>query len=136
VSAHPPYTRADFDRDRALLEALLGAWAEREASSFDDAVEGKPAPSGANDEEGSIWDDMPTIDSKRAVGALVELEQVIGQKLPISLIRAGGYDSGADLAGDLLPKVRERCAQPATVATTVGASSSGVVTPVGVQAHP
>lgn len=135
MSAKPSYTRADFDRDRPTLEALITAWAEREATSFDDAVEGKPTPSGPDD-DGTIWDDMPAIDSKRAVGALVELEQVVGHKLPVSLIRPGGYESADDLKGDLLPKVREKCPEPAAVTPTVAAVPPGVAPAAGLQAHP
>ena len=130
MSAPPSYKRTDFDRDRPELEACVLGWAEREACSFDDAVDGRPKPS--TDEEGTIWDDMPAIDSKKAVGALVALEPIIGEKLPLTLIRPGGYDSGADLAADLLPKVRAWCATTASA----GATSSGVAAAAGVQAHP
>lgn len=129
------YSRADFDRDRPLLERILGDWAEREASSFDDAVEEGPVQPDADD-EGSIWDDMPAIDSKKAVGALVEIEGVVGYKLPVTLVRPGGYDSEADLVEDLLAKVGAWCTDSTRTSKGAGAASPGNTATAKVEAHP
>lgn len=99
-----PLTKAQFDQKRAQLEALARDWADRECTSFDEAVTQNPkAPS-----TGTIWR-MPAIDSKRVVGLLVELEPAIGCDIPCSVIRRGGYSDRAGLVADLLARIRERC---------------------------
>jgi len=57
------------------------------------------------------------------VSLLVELEGMVGGgcKIPVSVIRAGGYVSGDDLKAKLFAKIRERCQdapRPAAAATT------------------
>jgi hypothetical protein len=107
-----PLTKAQFDEKRAELEALAKDWADRECTSFDEAV-------GQTQEDpavGTIWT-MPAIDSKRVVGLLVELEPSLGCEIPCSVIRRGGYSDRAQLVTDLLTRIRERCADdPAAVA--------------------
>jgi hypothetical protein len=60
------------------------------------------------------------------VSLLVELEGMIGGgcKIPVSVIRAGGYVSGDDLKAKLFATIRERCPDPARpgVAATKTAS--------------
>lgn len=130
-----PFTKADFDLQRPTLTARLKAWAEQELASFDDAVAGNSgAAKGASSP--SIWDDMPAIDSKKATGALVEIEEVIGRKLPVSLVRRGGYESVDELIADLLPKAREKCADPISDAAPIATSALEGTSRAGVQAHP
>ena len=100
-----PLTEAQFDAKRADLEALATDWADRECTSFDDAVH---RTDNKNPARGTIWA-MPAIDSKRVVGLLVELEPVIGCDLPCSLARRGGYTTPSLLVADLLARIRERC---------------------------
>lgn len=92
-----------FDVKQPELWRAARSWAERECSPFDQAVQQRPQESGP-----SIWD-MPAIDSKRVVSLLVELEQVIGCKLPTSLIKAGGYASPDQLIADLFVRIRQHC---------------------------
>jgi hypothetical protein len=49
---------------------------------------------------------MPTIDSKRVVALLTELEPVLERRLPASLIKRGGYQSADALKNDLMPKLK------------------------------
>jgi hypothetical protein len=96
-------TDAEFATREQQLTALIDDWADRECSSFDDAVRkaiGEPAAGP------SIWD-MPLIDSKRVVSLLTELEPVLDRRLPASLIRKGGYSSAADLKNDLVPRLKK-----------------------------
>lgn len=118
-------SKAQFDSLRAAAEALAREWAERECTSFDAAV--RRAAGG--EEEGSIWD-MPDIDSKRCVSLLGELESLFGDdcKIPVSVIKAGGYASVEDLIAKLVPKIRERCLDApnpslATAGVTAAASN-------------
>lgn len=107
-----PLDVARFDAKVPELKALARDWTERECTSFDQAVRkaaGVPSNGG-----GSIWD-MPTIDSKRVVSLLVELEPVLDCRLPPTLIKRGGYENAEDLMADMLPKIRERCSASPTL---------------------
>src|SRR3954454_19725611 len=64
-----PLSKAQFDVKAGDLDALARDWAERECTSFDEAVR---RAGGAPENDGSIWD-MPTIDSKTVVSLLAEL---------------------------------------------------------------
>ncbi len=116
-------TPTQFDALVPQLQAYARDWAERECTSFDDAVLQRPrAAHGA----GSIWD-MPAIDSKRVVALLVELEDVIGGgcKLPVSAIKSGGYVSPEDLVVKLFAKLREACTpKPGLTSSAAPPSSS------------
>ena len=111
-----PLDKAQFDTKVGDLDALARDWAERECTSFDEAVR---RAGGAPESDGSIWD-MPAIDSKRVVSLLAELEPALGCKLPSLLIKRGGYATADELIADLLPKIRELCSD---------SPSPGVVTP-------
>lgn len=105
----PPETSEVFD-----IEECIRDWAERECTSFDEAVD---RLTGGGRDENSIWD-MPSIDSKRVVGLLVELEDALGRPIPCSVIRPGGYTSVDDLAKDLGPKIRGTTSGAARVVRT------------------
>lgn len=107
-----PLTKAQFDAQRPALEALATDWADRECTSFDDAVH---QTHNKHPARGTIWA-MPAIDSKRVVALLVELEPVIGCDLPCSLARSGGYATRSRLVTDLLARIRARCLDTPTPA--------------------
>jgi hypothetical protein len=122
-----PITTAQFDSRVAELQALTRDWAGREAVSFDDAVGCRPQN---NDGSGSIWD-MPTIDSKRVVALLVELETKLGCRLPCALIKRGGYSSPEELSSHLLSRIRENCSDangPGVAATSPPLAPAAAVT--------
>lgn len=117
--------KAEFDSLLPTLETLTRDWAERECTSFDQAVR---RAAGDDAGGGSIWD-MPAIDSKRTVSLLVELEGLIanGCTIPISVIKSGGYASVDDLISKLLPTIRERCPDapiPALVTASIPSVTS------------
>ena len=97
-------TEGEFDARASQATALIQDWGDRECTSFDDAVRRASGEATAAT-GGSIWD-MPTIDSKRVVSLLTELEPVLERRLPPSLIKSGGYSSVAELQADLLPKLK------------------------------
>jgi hypothetical protein len=106
VKTSLPLDEAQFDAKVTQFEALTRDWADRECTTFDEAVRraaGLPETSG-----GSIWK-MPSIDSKRVVSLLVELEPILGCRLPSALIRRGGYKDTVDLVNDLRQRIRESC---------------------------
>ncbi|WP_437486750.1 hypothetical protein WME75_04410 [Sorangium sp. So ce1014] len=117
--------KAKFDVLLPALQALTRDWAERECTSFDEAVR---RASDADTDDGSIWD-MPAIDSKRCVSLLIDLEGLLGPgcRIPVSVIKAGGYASVDDLIGKLLPKIREKCldvAKPGLASAGIPAAPS------------
>jgi hypothetical protein len=109
-----PLSKAEFDGRVTQYEALTRDWADRECTTFDEAVR---QAAGLPQTSGSIWK-MPSIDSKRVVSLLVELEGILGCRLPSALIRRGGYKNTDDLVNDLKQKIRDRCSDAS------GASSS------------
>lgn len=117
--------KAEFDAKLPQIEALVRDWVDRECTPFDAAVRKE---AGTDDGGGSIWD-MPAIDSKQTVSLLVELEGLLGCRLPSSLIKRGGYAGADQVIADLPPKIREHCpdatdpalamiAPPTTISTT------------------
>jgi hypothetical protein len=97
------FTDSEFATREHQLTALIEDWVDRECSTFDDAVRKAAGLAAAGP---SIWD-LPTIDSKRVVSLLTELEPVLERRLPAALIRKGGYASADDLKTDLVPKLKE-----------------------------
>lgn len=61
--------------------------------------------------------------------------ELIGCKLPVTLVRHGGYESVEDMIADLLPKVREKCVDPISDAAHTSASHLRTTSPGGVHAH-
>jgi acyl carrier protein len=84
--------------EAALLEELKGWWDEQ-LSEDDPFAEPKP-PSG------TIFDVLPAIDSLGMVSGLVAVEKHVPFKVPVRVIRRGGYNSFKDLESDLMPKLR------------------------------
>jgi hypothetical protein len=109
-------SKTAFDSKREQLGILTRDWSDRECVSFDQAVR---RAAGHGEGAGSIWQ-MPTIDSKCVVSLLVELEPLLGCKLPSSLIMRGGYPTPQELEKDLIARIRERCTDdPIPVAASV-----------------
>lgn len=52
---------------------------------------------------------QPEIDSLSVAELFDLLETIVGFELPLSLIKAGGYDDGEDLLNDILPNLEELC---------------------------
>lgn len=113
--------KAEFDAQQAELIALARDLAERECTTFDEAVDRAAGAEG----DGSIWD-MPEIDSKRTVSLLTELEPIVGRKLPSSLIKRGGYANVDVLLADLFPKIRKLCPDAAKPGLAAAATSAAV----------
>ncbi len=108
-----------FDSLRGQLSDIIREWSERECSSFDDAVAEVDSSSPSTSDSG-IWE-MPAIDSKKVVSLLVEFESVVGCKIPVSVIRSGGYSDSDDLTEHLLATIRERCPDPSAPLLSVPA---------------
>ena len=58
---------------------------------------------------GTLFDLIVTeIDSLSVVSALLEVEDVVGFKLPASIVKRGGYRSCDEMVADLLPKIEKK----------------------------
>lgn len=114
MSAGKLLSASDFDQRRTELEARLHDWHARECIPFDDAVRAASAAEVTEDDL-SIWSDMPAIDSKLAISALLEIEAVTTLEIPATFIRSGGYETLQDLIDDLFPKVRAQCYEPTSM---------------------
>lgn len=92
-----------FAGKAAELTAALEDWFEEEVEAIDGDI-ATAAPSGAG---GSIMTMQPAIDSKRVLDATSITKKVLGIDLPPEIIKAGGYDSCAEMIADILPKLEK-----------------------------
>jgi hypothetical protein len=103
VNHTPAVTRTEFDALESDLRRDLERWWEDEKSD----LEADLPPADLTTDP--LWDGVPEIDSKAVVKASPVVRRHTGADLDPKLIRKGGYKSFDDLAGDLLPKLRESC---------------------------
>jgi hypothetical protein len=83
--------------EKALL-ADLKIWWEQQVGEDD--------PFGPRKPDGTIMDVLPQVDSLAIVCSLVIMERHLPCKVPLSVIRRGGYLSFEDMTQDMLPKLR------------------------------
>lgn len=85
--------------DESALVKELKEWWDEQVSDDDPFAESKPPA-------GTIFDVLPAIDSLGMVSGLVAVEKHVPFKVPVRVIRRGGYNSFDDLVSDLMPKLR------------------------------
>ncbi len=95
----PAHMRAS--QRSGTLRAALHAWWRQESADWDTAVERTHGVSAA----GSLWDDMPMVDSKAIARSSPLFEQHVGVPLDVTLIRKGGYASIDDAINHLVPEM-------------------------------
>lgn len=88
--------------EEALIKDLETWWAD-EKETWDNSPETEP-----EDDESSVWDSMPTYDSKTVARSSPIFEKHLGIPLDVSLIRPGGYDTMEEMIRDLVPKALEQ----------------------------
>lgn len=86
--------------DEAALLRDLRTWWDAEVGGDDPFAPPKPPA-------GTIFDALPAIDSLGVVTGLVVIEAHLPCKVPLRLIRPGGYKSFEDLVANLTPKLRD-----------------------------
>ncbi len=86
--------------DQAKLLEDLKLWWDDQVSDSDPFKPKLPA-------DGSIFDVIPEIDSHAALTSLLTIEKHVGVELPPKLLKRGGYSSFEEMAGHLVPRVRE-----------------------------
>ncbi|OMI16986.1 hypothetical protein [Leptospira weilii] len=83
----------------------LKKWWDEEQGTWDSTLDEKNSNSGnSNEGDDSVWDSMPTYDSKTVARSSPVFEKHLGEPLDVSLIRPGGYDSFDEMVDDLIPK--------------------------------
>ncbi len=92
-------TTEELGYDESALVRDLEAWWKDQVDADDPFAAPKPPA-------GTIFDAVPDIDSLGAVIGLVTLEKHVPFKVPVRVIRRGGYNGFDDLVNDLLPKLR------------------------------
>jgi hypothetical protein len=107
-------TTSAFDEQWPAVERSLRDWyAAETALSFDAAVEraARRYDEAAEPEEGegTIWDGMPELDSKRVVEALSMIEPMLDETVPVDVIKPGGYASADEFVEDMHVKLRAKC---------------------------
>ena len=96
------FARAAVTKDEAIANDLREWW-ETESADWDSEVTGadpNSLPGGA-----TLWDNMPTVDSKAVARTSPIFARHLGIPLDIKLIRSGGYNSIDDVITDLVPKM-------------------------------
>jgi hypothetical protein len=90
----------DLGYDETALAADLKTWWEEEGGGADDPLAAPKIPAG------TIFDAVPAIDSLGVVAGLLAIEKHVPFKIPVRIIRRGGYDGFDDLKNDLIVKMR------------------------------
>ena len=88
-----------------LMAKLQDWWDDQLAAAADDPFADPPPTTG------TIFEVIPVIDSLSVVTALVKIETHVNFKIPVSIIKPGGYNSFEEMTGHLLPAVREMAAK-------------------------
>lgn len=86
--------------DETALLRDLRTWWDAEVGADDPFAPPKPPA-------GTIFDVLPAIDSLGVVAGLLLIETHLPCKVPLRLIRRGGYNSFDDMVADLMPKLRD-----------------------------
>ena len=85
------------------LAADIRSWWAQEQEEWDKEILGGTAGSGEGDD--SLWNDMPTVDSKTVARMSPIFENRLGRPLDTKLIRPGGYGSIEDVIAHLVPRM-------------------------------
>ena len=83
--------------ERAVIDALLAAWDSEIATRRDDPF-AKP---------GTLYEVVVAIDSLTIVNFLLTVEEVLGFKPPVTVVKRGGYKDCDEMINHLVPAIRE-----------------------------
>src|SRR5207244_4264039 len=56
---------------------------------------------------GTLYDLLPALDSLEIMRSFLIIDKILKRKVPVSLVKAGGYYSREEMLKDLLPKLRK-----------------------------
>ncbi|MCA1811172.1 MAG: hypothetical protein LC623_04065 [Halobacteriales archaeon] len=99
-----------FNRPQ-LQEALAAALLQwhQEQKEVQDFLTPKP-----DDRDADLWDNMPEIDSKQALGSSHVFKSILGIDLDTRLLRPGGYRTIQHMIDELVPKMLDLAETKAT----------------------
>ena len=83
-----------------LATALADWWDENAETNIDDPLDPDVSDT-------TVLELQPTMDSLRAVEALLVVEEMLGQKVPVTVIKTGGYASREEFLEDLVSRLVE-----------------------------
>lgn len=107
----------EFDRILPSLRSdLEQEWYNVECLSLDEQL-GTGDEADNTSPDAGLYCGMPQIDSKVVSKASPVVERYLGCKLPLDMIRRGGYHSFDDVLNDLVTKLRSRCMPSAPAKT-------------------
>ena len=95
----PPVRPKAFPESK-VKAALIRFWTDESLERSKDPF--APAPKMS----GTLYDLLPELDSLTIVQSFLTVEKILGLKIPVRLIRSGGYKSQNEFLADLLPKFR------------------------------
>ena len=97
--------------EHELRTALTDFWKKQIKDRQTDPF--APKPSGG----GTLYDLLPALDSLTIVRSFVVVEKVLKMKIPVGLVKKGGYDSREQMLQDLIPKLQKIYAKRSTKIT-------------------
>lgn len=83
--------------------AIRAWWAQQEEDSRKLADPNQVPPPGT----GTVFDVAPVISSHHAIEVVLELEDIVGFKIPDSVVKRGGYLTCDEMVAHLVRKVLE-----------------------------
>ena len=92
---------SDLDYSEDDLAADLKVWWDDQVADVNDPFCNPRPP-----REGTIFEVVPVVDSLGVVTALLTVEKHVNFKVPVRIIKAGGYRSFEEMIAHLLPRVR------------------------------
>jgi hypothetical protein len=83
------------------LVAELHGWRDAQLAAAADDPFADPPPA-----TGTIFEVIPVFDSLAVVTVLVTIEKHVNFKIPVSIIKPGGYETFEEMMGHILPAIR------------------------------
>jgi len=89
-----------------LAADLKTWWDDQVCAAAGDPFADPPAP-----KAGTIFEVLPEMDSLAAVTSILVIEEHLKIKIPVNIIKPGGYHSFEEMVSHILPKIRALAAR-------------------------
>src|SRR6266480_1794554 len=86
--------------EKEIQSALIQFWAKETLERMED-------PFAPNPKAGTLYELLPCLDSLTMVRSFLVIEKILRTKIPVRLLKPGGYSSRGEMLNDLLPKLRK-----------------------------
>ena|SRR5690242_16341153 len=87
--------------EQELRAALLNFWDQKVKERRKDPFSAKSKI------EGTVYELVPALDSMTIVRSFVVVGKLLKMKIPVGLVKRGGYDSREEMLDDLIPKIKK-----------------------------